>query len=88
MLVKCLQATWKLDKVAIQVMQASFGGQVKSLYNQQLAFSVSIPADACSPLSNGVSVSGSVAIIQRGNCTMSSKVCLHHSRTMSDLQSL
>ncbi len=54
-------------------MQASFGGAVSSLFGRQLPLSAASPAGACAPLSNGVAVAGTVALVQRGGCLIAEK---------------
>lgn len=58
----------------MQVMQAAFGGSVSSLYSQQLQLSVAQPSDGCSPLQNAADVNGTIVLIQRGTCYVSTKV--------------
>jgi hypothetical protein len=55
-------------------MQASFGGQLSSLFGQRFALAVASPVDACSPLNNSGPISGTIVLIQRGACFMSTKV--------------
>ena len=55
------------------MVQASFGGAVSSLFGRQLPLSAAAPAGACAPLSNGVAVAGSVALVQRGGCLIAEK---------------
>jgi len=55
------------------VVQASFGGAVSSLFGRQLPLSAASPAGACAPLSNGVAVAGTVALVQRGGCLIAEK---------------
>jgi len=55
------------------VVQASFGGAVSSLFGRQLPLSEASPAGACAPLSNGVAVAGTVALVQRGGCLIAEK---------------
>ena len=57
-----------------QVMQASFGGPVSSLFGRQLPLSVASPPDGCEALSNGAAVAGTVVLVQRGTCLFSQKV--------------
>ncbi len=57
-----------------QVMQASFGGPVSSLFGRQLPLSVASPPDGCEALSNGAAVAGTVVLVQRGTCFFSQKV--------------
>ncbi len=62
------------DWFAVQVMQASFGGKVSSLFDRQLSLSVASPIDGCTSLQNQADVSGTVVIMARGNCYFSIKV--------------
>ncbi len=66
-----------------QVMQAAFGGSIASLYNQQLLLSVAQPNDGCTPLQNAADVNGTVVLIQRGACYVSTKVRLASSPALS-----
>ena len=55
-------------------MQAAFGAPVSSLYGKQLQLSVATPQDGCTTLQNSADVSGTVVLIQRGTCYISTKV--------------
>jgi len=58
----------------MQVMQASFGAPLSTLYGRRFALAVASPNDACSPLNNSTPVNGTIVLIQRGACFMSTKV--------------
>ncbi len=65
--------------MSLQVMQASFGGALSSLYGRRFALAVASPVDACSPMNNSTPVNGTIVLIQRGACFMSIKVsCMHY----------
>ena len=57
-----------------QVMQASFGRPLSSLYGQQLPLSVAQPADACQALANPGEAAGTVVLVLRGTCFFAVKV--------------
>ena len=57
-----------------QVMQASFGNSIRSLFGQQLALSVAHPADGCAALDNEADVAGTVVLVLRGTCFFAVKV--------------
>lgn len=62
----------------MQVMQASFGMSISSLYKQQLALSVAEPADGCTVLANPADVAGTVVLVLRGACFFAVKVGMHY----------
>lgn len=70
----CLQHKVSSVGIVVQVMQASFGGKVSSLFDRQLSPSVASPIDGCTSLQNQADVSGTVVIMARGNCYFSIKV--------------
>ncbi len=58
----------------VQVMQASFGASIRSLFGQQIALSVAHPADGCAALDNQADVAGTVVLVLRGTCFFAVKV--------------
>ncbi|KAK9815878.1 hypothetical protein WJX72_011193 [[Myrmecia] bisecta] len=58
----------------LRVMKADIGGKVTTLYKNQYALTVADPLDGCqNPLNNAGQVSGTVVIMQRGNCLFRDK---------------
>lgn len=58
----------------MQVMQASFGNSIQTLYGQQIALSVAHPADGCAAFDNQADVAGTVVLVLRGTCFFAVKV--------------
>ncbi|KAK9815904.1 hypothetical protein WJX72_011677 [[Myrmecia] bisecta] len=64
------------DGVAYRVMLASFGPLMTKFVNSQSTTRLVAgwPADGCSPLSRPSTLKGKVVLLQRGNCTFTTKV--------------
>ena len=62
----------------LQVMQASFGSSIRSLFGQQYTLSIASPSDGCKAFNNTGNVAGTVVLVLRGSCFFAVKV--KHSR--------
>ena len=60
--------------LCLQVMQASFGSSIKTLFGQQYTLSVASPADGCMAFNNSGNVAGTVVLVLRGSCYFAVKV--------------
>ena len=60
--------------LCLQVMQASFGSSIKTLYGQQYTLSVASPADGCKTFNNTGNVARTVVLVLRGSCYFAVKV--------------
>ncbi len=61
----------------VRVVQATFGGSVSSLVGSSKNYRLVVadPLQACTPITNGASLQGAVALVQRGgNCNFDVKV--------------
>ena len=58
----------------MQVLQAGFGGSFAALYGKSFSVLAGLPQDGCTALSNAAQASGSVLLLQAGNCTAGDKV--------------
>ena len=58
----------------LQVMQASFGSSIKTLFGQQYTLSVASPADGCKTFNNTGNVARTVVLVLRGSCYFAVKV--------------
>lgn len=54
-------------------MQAAFGGSLASLYAQPLQLSLAQPLDGCGQLQNAAAVNGTLVLVQRGSCYLTTK---------------
>ena len=60
--------------LCLQVMQASFGSSIKTLFGQQYTLSVASPADGCKAFNNTGNVARTVVLVLRGSCYFAVKV--------------
>ena len=75
--------------LCLQVMQASFGSSIKTLFGQQYTLSVASPADGCMALNNTGNVARTVVLVLRGSCYFAVKVgfCATHRVCICGMQS-
>ena len=66
-----------------QVMQASFGSSIKTLFGQQFTLSVASPADGCKAFNNTGNVARTVVLVLRGSCYFAVKVGRPSTRMVS-----
>lgn len=59
---------------ALQIMQASFGSSIRSLFGQQYTLSIASPADGCKAFNNTGNVANTVVLVLRGSCYFAVKV--------------
>ena len=60
--------------LCLQVMQASFGSSIKTLFGQQYTLSVASPADGCKAFNNTGNVARTVVLVLRGSCYFAVKL--------------
>ena len=79
------QKQWLMTSsmLCLQVMQASFGSSIRTLFGQQYTLSIASPSDGCVAFNNTGNVARTVALVLRGSCYFAVKVGVSATRTGS-----